>query len=344
MGKLALLVAAAAIMGSSMLLFQVDRTSVATDEKQSVRQGQIVAREIARTGQNVLLSKVKRLQAAHPDEALEDIVDLANGEAGSVSGSYGGGTYEARVILTSASTYSVEAIGSFQVSNHEVSSERVSKSDFLAEGTLEVPTKSNLNIKFLESMAGYCSAIFVQRLIPSTDASGETVYSEATPELVFTPGNNRDGETVQPTDVIVNAGERVNFVLAVDADFNCEKRGQDVDINDNSFNYTRNALNNEIDIDSEDLSEGKYAMIQENPNSLGVWRIAFEDLNFSDAKLADIKQNGYSDRDWSDRRQSYQGTGWNQTDASGYWQLQDYGDKPDFSDQVIEIQFVPVTS
>ena len=345
MGKLALLVAAAAIMGSSMLLFQVDRTSVATDEKQSERQGQIVAREIARTGQNVLLSKVKQLQAANPDEALENIVTLANGANGVVTGSYGGGTYEARVILTSASTYAVESIGSFQVNNHEVTSERVSARDNLAEGTLEVPTRSILNIKFLESMAGYCSAVYVQRLVPHTSGNGDISYTESTPEMVFSPGNNRDGDTVQPSDIILEAGERVNFILAVDADFNCEKRGRtDLDINDRMYEYTRTALENEIDVDSDDLAEGKYAMIQENPYNPGVWRIAFEDLIFSDAQLADIKQNGYSNNSWSSRRNSYRGSGWNEVDSDGYWRLRDYGDKPDFSDQVIEIRFVPFAS
>lgn len=340
MGKLALLIAAAAIMGSSMLLFQVDRTSVATDAKQSERQGQIVAREIARTGQNVLLSKVKQLQAASPDEPLENIIVAANGINGVITGSYGGGTYEARAILTSASTYSVEAVGSFVGGSHEITSERVTETDFLAEGTLEVPTKSILNIKFIESMAGYCSAIFVERLVPSTGPTGDKIYTASTPEMVFTPGNNRDGDSVQPSDIILNAGERVNFILAVDADMSCEKRGQTVSVNDRSFNYKRNALENEIDIDSDDLSEGKYAMIQENPHTPGVWRIAFEDLIFTDAQLADIKQNGYSDREWSDRRQSYRGDGWD-VNADGYWQLRDYGDKPDFSDQVIEIRFIP---
>ncbi|NNE34709.1 MAG: hypothetical protein HKN13_05710, partial [Rhodothermales bacterium] len=333
MGKLALLVAAAAIMGSSMLLFQVDRTSVATDEKQSERQGQIIAREIARTGQNVLLSRVKQLQAANPDEALENIVEMANGSNGKVSGSYGGGTYEARVILTSASTYSVEAIGSFQAGGHEVTSERVSETEVLAEGTLEVPQKSILNVKFLESMAGYCSAIFVQRLTPSVSGTGDVSYTEHTPEMVFSPGNNRDGATVQPSDIIIDAGERVNFILAVDADFNCEKRGQDVNVNDAMFDYTRDALKNEIDPESDDLSEGKYAMIQENPNSPGVWRIAFEDLVMSNAKLTDVKANSYGGS-WNRTTKTYGGTGWNHVDSDGYWRLQDHGNKPDFSDQV----------
>jgi hypothetical protein len=344
MGKLALLIAAAAIMGSSMLLFQVDQTSVATDTKQSDRQGQIVAREIARTGQNVLLSKVKQLQAANPDEALENIVQQANGANGKVTGSYGGGTYEARVILTSASTFSVESIGSFQVSNHKVTSERVTETEILAEGILEVPQRSILNVKFIESMAGYCSAIYVQRLSPVVDGLGDISYTENVPEMVFSPGNNRDGETVQPADIIVEAGERVNFIMAVDADFNCNKRGHNVPITDPNFNYTRNALENEIDVDADDLSEGKYAMIQENPNTPGVWRIAFEDLVMSDAKLADVKQNGYGTHGWSGTPRTYGGSGWTQTDANGYWKLQDYGDRPDFSDQVIEIQFVPYAS
>ncbi len=340
MGKFVVLLATAAILGTGMALFQVDRSSVATDEKQAERQAQIIAREIARTGHNIMVSKARKLQVENPDTPLEDIVEMINGEQGQgIDGEHGGGYYNARLILTSAATFAVESVGTFQLNEHEVTSVRSEESGFLADGTLEVPSPSILQLEFLESMAGYCSAIYVQRLVPST-VGGVTIFTEGTPELAFVPGNNRDGDTTSPSDFILNPGERVNFILAVDADFNCERRGQDIPITDPSFNYTRNALDNDIDVETDDLQEGKYAMIQEKPGEPGVWRIAFEDLYFSDSKLADVKENSYGGRRW--RRGTYGGSGWHDTDSNGYWRLRDYGDRPDFSDQVIEIEFLPV--
>lgn len=340
MGKLVILIATAAILGTGMVLFQVDRSSIATDAKQADRQAQILAREIARTGHNIMVSKARKMQVQYPDTPLEDIVAQINGQNGlGITGAHGGGTYTAKLVLTSASTFAVEAVGTFQTSEHEVATVRETEAGFLAEGTLEVDEPTILKMTFLESMAGYCSAVYVQRLSPVTVA-GVTTYSADTPELAFVPGNNRDGDSVQPADFVLQPGERVNFILAVDADFSCEDRGKNVPVTDPSFDYTRNALENEIDVDTEDLQEGHYAMIQEKPGSPGVWRIAFEDLYFSDAKLADVKQNGYGG-DWNKRKQTYGGKGWNGTDANGYWRLSDYGDKPDFSDQVIEIEFLP---
>ena len=340
MGKFVILIATAAIFGTGLALFQVDRSSVATDAKQAERQSQIIAREIARTGHNILVSKVRKAQVTYPDTPLEDIIAEINGNQGQgIEGEHGGGRYNAKLTLTSASTFSVESVGTFQLNDHEVASVRTAKAGFLAEGTLEVAEPSILKLTFLESMAGYCSAIYVQRLTPVTVA-GVTTYTPGVPELAFVPGNNRDGDSVSPADFILQPGQRVNFILAVDADFSCERRGDDIPVTDPSFNYTRNALENEIDVETEDLQEGEYAMIQEKPSEPGVWRIAFEDLYFSSDKLTDIKQNSYGGSRW--RRGTYGGHGWNDTDSNGYWKLKDYGDRPDFSDQVIEIEFLPV--
>lgn len=105
---------------------------------------------------------------------------------------------------------------------------------------------------FLESMAGYCSAIYIQRYVPknnngmgnnpgqcdpSNPAHGSSCetqedielrgngrYVALEPEMIFPPGHNRDSLSVQPTDFILNPGERVNFILAVDK--NCSLEGR----------------------------------------------------------------------------------------------------------------------
>ncbi|GIV62628.1 MAG: hypothetical protein KatS3mg044_1494 [Rhodothermaceae bacterium] len=376
MGKLSIILAAATIVAASYIMVQNNTSKVQTDLKQSERQGQMVAREIARSGHNALLSKARKLQKDFPDLPLADIVAMVNGEKGYVTGTYQGGSYKASIYLTSASTFGVSSTGYYEVNEHEVYSEEEKIDGILGDGVLEVPVPSTLEVTFLESMAGYCSAIYLQRMVPKgnnghgnnedgvdssnpggskegedTDptvddeiknGNGKGAWDLLEPELIFAPGNNRDGAMANYS-TIINPGERVNFILAVDADFNCEKRNDtSVKIDDPMFEYTRDALVVATS-DLTDLEEGQYAMIQENPYQPGVWRLAFEDLVFSKQKLDDVKQNGYGTTKWNNNKKTYGGSGWTETDSKGYWKLKDFGHMPDFSDQVIEIRMVPAT-
>ena len=80
-------------------------------------------------------------------------------------------------------------------------------------------------------------------------------------------------------------------------------------------------------------------MIEPHPADDQKWRIAFEDLrSFSIKQHEDIKANSYGS-DWDPIAESYGGTGWTETDSNGYRMLRDYGWKPDFSDQVIQVSF-----
>lgn len=335
MGKLAILLATASILGGSTLLFQYKQSSVQTDWRQAERQGQMVAREIARSGHNAVLSRTRQLQREYPDDTLEETIARVNGTQGYITGSYQGGSYEARVYLTSASTFAVESIGYYAINEHEIRSES-DEAGFLDDGILEVTEPSTLRVSFLESMAGYCSAIYLQRILP--DVAPE---DQPEPELIFTPGHNRDGATTEPQDIVLDPGTTMNFIMAVDADFSCEEEGNVIPITHGTFEYTRDALVSNVGT-LDEMTEGKYAMIQENPNRPGVWRIAFEDLFFSDEKLSDTKQNGYGSTTWDAANQTYGGNGWTETDSNGYWLLEDYGGKPDFSDQVIEVELLPV--
>ncbi len=347
MGKAAVFTVLAVMIASNVLLYESLQTSVATDKVQSDRQGQVLAREIARSGHNVALSKARQLQREYPLTPLEDIIEMVNGDQGYITGDLQGGEYSAQVYLTSASSFAVKSVGLYTVDEmvqgeHEERSQKkdtvavtVLTEDILGEEVLEVTEPSTLQIEFLESMAGYCSAIFLQRMLPL----GNGEYDPQEPELVFAPGNNRDGAEAN-YETVLQPGTLMNFILAVDADFNCEKRNDNsVTIDDNMFEYTRPALQEDIE-DLGEMEEGMYAMIQENPYEPGVWRIAFEDLVFGNAKLSDTKQNGYGGNKWKKKKKTYGGNGWTDTDSRGYWRLRDYGGKPDFSDQVIEIRMV----
>lgn len=376
MGKLAILLVAATIVGSSTILLQNNQSRVQTDIRQAERQGQLVAREIARSGHNALLSRARQLQKEYPNKTLEEIVDLVNGQQGYITGSYQGGYYQARIYLTSAASFGVSSTGFYEVNEHEVHSEKLEDGGILGDGILEISEESTLEVEFLESMAGYCSAIFLQRMVPKgnnghgnnedgVDSSnpggskegedsdpsvddekktpnGNGAWTLLEPELIFAPGNNRDG-AMATYSTVINPGERINFILAVDADFNCEKRNDtSVTIDDPMFEYTREALVLGTS-DLKDLEEGEYTMIQENPYNPGTWRIAFEDLIFDKKKLEDVKQNGYGTTQWNNKKKTYGGTSWTETDARGYWRLRDYGHMPDFSDQVIEVRMIPAS-
>ncbi len=364
MGKGAMLLVMATMIGGSIMLFQTDQTGATTDKRQAERQEEVLAREIARSGYNALISRARQIEKQNPSASVDEIVNLVNGPSGQLTGSFQGGTYTASLTQVSALAYSATAVGTFGEASHRM------RSHWVADGTLEVTEPSLLKVTFLESMAGYCSAIFLERYVPwsnnghgnnedGVDSSnpgkskegedsdptvddevkvGSTKYRRLEPELIFAPGNNRDGaEALYTTEL--QPGERINFILAVDADFSCEKRGQAVTIKDKSFNYTRPALTADVK-DLVDMQEGPYAMIERSPLAEGVWRIAFEDLVFSEDKLLDIKKNGYGGS-WNSKKKTYGGTGWTYN-VDGYRLLRDFGGKPDFSDQVIAVQLLPV--
>ncbi len=103
-------------------------------------------------------------------------------------------------------------------------------------------------------------------------------------------------------------------------------------------------------------------MIQAHPTKPNTWRLAFEDLDFEGEfmgheKLMDVKRYGYGDMIWKVRngsswgerngQYSYGGQGWQELDGQGYFKLKDLYKVdgkivPDFSDQVIEVEFIPV--
>lgn len=367
MGKGAMLLVMATMIGGSIMLFQADQTGATTDKRQAERQEEVLAREIARSGYNAIISRARKVEQENPAASVGQIVNLVNGANGQVTGAYQGGNYAASLTQVSALGYSVTTTGYYGEASHRM------RSHWVADGTLEVTQPSELKVTFEESMAGYCSAIFLERFVPKNnnghgnnedgvDSSnpgnskegedsdptvddevkvGSTKYKRLEPALIFAPGNNRDGAEALFTTVL-QPGERINFILAVDADFNCEDRGETVTIKDKSFNYTRAALTADVS-DLVDMQEGIYAMIESNPVSGGAWRIAFEDLIFPNDKLADVKKNGYGGS-WNSQSKTYGGSGWSSFDINGFRMLQDFGNKPDFSDQVIQVELIPTTT
>ncbi|MDQ7039523.1 MAG: hypothetical protein Q9M35_01100 [Rhodothermus sp.] len=360
MGKMSFLWVGAVILIGSVLLLQADISRLQADDRQVRRQEETLAREIARSAHERVLALARELEVQHPEWTVGELVAAVNGEAGRLTGSLQGGSYEAWLYAiggTGGASYGAVAIGRYGRATHRIGSRRVLQS------TLEVAAQpSQVKVTFLESMAGYCSAIYLQRYVPREDGT----YDAQEPELVFAP-QNRHGADGTPSErlfeTVLNPGERANFILAVDKD--CSLRGRtDVPArervgNQRYFDYLRPALVESVS-DLRQMQEGDYVMIQPHPVKPNTWRLAFEDLQISPTdKLWDVKRYGYGDMRWRRRwgaqwgerhgKYSYGGQGWHEVDAYGYYQLRDYYREPggyalvpDFSDQVIEVTFVPV--
>lgn len=370
MGKYLLMLTMAVAAGSMTLMHQSKQTELDTNRRQSDRQQKVIARQVARSGYNAVLAQAREEERS--GKKVKQIVQ----SVGTVSGSYQGGTFKAWLTQVSPTSYRATGEGIFQGVTHRI---RVPHSKNFVPDPPTVDTESKLEVEFKESMAGYCSAIYLQRFVPhgngghdnnghgnnkdgidssnpgkskedeedtDWDNDGEieddemrpgqsgngqgagTKYKKLTPELVFAPGNNRDGVTTT-FEKVLTSGTRLNFILAVDADYTCEARGDTtLTIKDPSYDYTRPSFVENISKLNE-MHEAPYALTQEKPGEPGTWRVAFEDLIFSEDRLWDIKENGYD------------GNGW-ELDLLGYWLLKDYGNKPDFSDQVIEVKIVPI--
>lgn len=368
-------------------MHQMQETSLDTTQRQAKRQDKVIARQVARSAYNMVLAEAKAQAAL--DKNVNQIVSSVGviqgtyyGDSGDLVGSLGDGTdldnllnsdnngedsdlndtrgvYKAWLTKISPTAYRATAVAKFRSATHRI---EIQHKDNIVPNPPSVEKASKLKVTFTESMAGYCSAVYLQRYIPKNnnghgnnedgvDASnpgnsktGEdsdpTVDDETKsspgqfrklePELVFAPGNNRNGAEANFEEVIA-PGTRLNFILAVDADYSCESEGDTTLAYDDPFyDYTRESFSESITKLGK-LSEGAYTLMQEKPGEPGTWRIAFEDLIFGEERLWDIKENGYD------------GNGW-ETDGDGYWKLKDFGHKPDFSDQVIEVKIVPTSS
>lgn len=353
MGKYILLITFAAAASVALLSHQANSIDRDTEHRQAERQEKVIARQIARSGYNMVVARA-RVEERN-SEKVADIVSTV----GTVQGPYQGGSYRAWLTQISPTAYRVTAVGTYNETNHRI---RLPHERNFVPNPPQVDQPSTLEVDFIDSMAGYCSAIYLQRFVPKdnkghgNNADGDDGdnrssedgdeddeydgdewankkdgqapgYKALAPELIFAPGNNRNG--AQTTfEQVIEPGTLLNFILAVDADYTCEERGNtSIDHKDRFFDYTRMAFQGNVNKLSK-LSETPYALTQEKPGAPGTWRVAFEDLIFADKELWNVKENGY------------EGNGW-MLDLDEYWKLEDYGDRPDFSDQVIEVRIVP---
>ena len=363
MGKGLLMLVTATLIGGTIAWSQINRTNLETTDRQSERQEEILAREIARSGLSMTVGLMREDERTHPDSTttMQLRVDRVNGPDGMVTAEYKGGRYEATAERVSLNAFAVESHGYYGDAHAVVRLGYDSPaSGVVPKEVLEVKEPSTIHVEFIKSIAGYCSAIFLQRYVPTEGGQ----YQALDPEMLFVAGHNRDGEGMEYKSVELQPGERLNFILGVNQSCSLnplhknahadviQSEGQ-VKSDDDRFNYLHNALEEGVE-ELDAMREGKYALIERSEYNSNQYRIAFEDQNhFGDEQFADIKKNGYGNEHWRNTgtrynpNWTYGGTGWNvdpSTSPHNYRRLHDFGNQPDFSDQVITVTMIPTAT
>jgi hypothetical protein len=352
MGKALLVI----VLGSSVALaFQL--FSTAEGEKRTARdtrgyQEEVIAREIAHSAFNVGMGELR----SYGNQVLDGARAL-NGPANTgregtyTTGRFAGGSYTLLAEPTSGHAARVVATGTFgdaTVTMHDVHEVPV----------LEAPEGGILEVKFLESMAGYCSAIFYEAY------TREMVEGEVPTPVMLFPLSNRE-RNFDPNDpdskpirrIQVAPATQMNFFIAVkkncvpDERPICEQRAEAFDPDD--YDHVHRAFNVEAGaLDQAD--ETIWARVEPHPTSPYRWRIGWEDLHrpeWDDADSDDPEQSFQALK-----KDGYDGLGWLPDPDSDYSLLDDFwlrdgkvndgqstSYRPDFSDQVVEVSLVPLS-
>ena len=133
------------------------------------------------------------------------------GRSGTYStGRFTGGSYTVKAQLTSGHSVRVVATGTFGEASYTMHDEYRVHVLTAREGGI-------VDVSFIESMAGYCSAVYYQAYTLDME-EGE----EPEPIMLFAP-DNRDRSVARPARMIwVEPGTQMNFFIGVDK--NCSTR------------------------------------------------------------------------------------------------------------------------
>jgi len=342
MGKALLIIVLGAGLVLARHLYTSLETERATTRDQVSFQEETVAREIARSAFNNAMGVIR----SHGEN-----VDAGISAVGGVAGQQGellNGEFRVRAEALSGHSVRVTATGYYGGGFNEAG-QYEGGTVYTMHDTYRVPvliarTWSELDVEFLTSEAGFCSAVYYQEVVP-----GLPDDEQPAPRLLYA-ADNRDLQTLRlPTNVIVAPNTQMNFFIAVDQDCSTRPAITQTDtcawrqyhashtFNPEQYDYVRSALN----IDPQALQqteESAWSLVEQHPDDRQRWRIGWEDLA----------------RDWdrptsndprvslqATKRLGYDGSGWTNTDARGYRALSDFGNQPDFEDQLIEVRLTP---
>ena len=305
MGKATLFLVAAFSLAGARLLYTSQEADVKSAANQGAYEAEVIAREIARSAYNAATADVRR-HGTDIDLALREfgpaVSDCAGGKEACFrrTGEMLGGTYVVEASVDGGNGFDVYAKGLFSydaggrtvTGKHEINETQ-------SVGVLQVADRGKLRIQFVESEAGYCSAIFLQRTLP-----GVAPENQPLPEMVYNPGARRDEGTVNlGYETTLAAGTQMNFAIGVSTNCSAPSRFPNLvwdkkaktnkggftgraladalaayDYRASDWNWTHWALDGSALRDG-DPKEAPWAMVETDPNNNQRWRIAFEDIN-----------------------------------------------------------------
>ncbi|MEM9666096.1 MAG: hypothetical protein AAF970_14255, partial [Bacteroidota bacterium] len=183
MGKALLMLITGALVATSVTLLQAEDTSVQSTQRQAERQYEQIAREIARSGYNVTLSKARKYEADNPGATASEIVAAVGTKNAPLQSSTQGGYYVAHLEPFGLTSFRVVSEGFYQAPDQMY--DYLMEDNHLAQaGSPGVPMtpppgvtpppgsggslEYQVDFEFIESMAGWCSAIYMQRFEPNT--------------------------------------------------------------------------------------------------------------------------------------------------------------------------------
>ncbi len=347
MGKALLLLVLGSSIALSTQLFTSQESEGRTALAQRGYEEETIARDVSVSAFNVAMGDIR-----HHGTALVDAVQTFNDGAfgartGTLTGTFAGSRYTSRAVLTSG--HSVRVISTGQSGYDPATGTYRASYTMHDEYRIPVLTANQaslLNVRFVESVAGYCSAVFYQAY-----TSGMPEGTVPTPQLLFS-ANNSDRRNVQPArEIVVQPGTQMNFFIGVDQNCSsrtttmntCQERAytRSYTFDPTTFDHVHHAL----DIPAASLSdirENVWALVEQNPAFSQRWRIAWEDIERRDwdNPTATSSLNSLQ----ATKAYGYSGTGWPSANSEGYRVLADYSNRPDFNDQVIEVSLTPLTS
>lgn len=403
MGKAALLLVAAFSVAGGTLMYTTQQADVKAAQGQGEYQADMIAREIARSAYNAAVGDVNRY--TNIDSALAAIgpvvtTGCANGvpECARRAGTMQGGSFLVEASMVGGNAVDIYARGSYDYSGIQTDPDspnygqmtRLPKTSEINESykseVLQVNPSGrggNLMIQFIDSQAGYCSAIFLQKTIV-----GAAEADQPPLEMVYAPGNNRNGSRNIGLERYMPPGTQMNFSIGVSQ--NCSgpvsRPNLRRDISKNlsptvlaqemlayqylapDWNYLHWALD-PAELRQGSSTEAPWGMVEVDPNNDQRWRISFEDINNwnlpathanynnPNHSLAATKKFGYDTNGdgvgdgWHDNVRTVitpkPGGGYTVSDVSGsdgFHDLRNTGSPADYSDQVIIVEIVPLSA
>jgi len=327
MGKALLIM----VMGAGLYIaigqVGTQETLIETAADQAAYEEEVLAREIARSGFNMAMA-IARSHGSNLQNAIEEI----HGEGEAMTGEHQGGTYSVRAWLGDGFSIIIESTGTFADAEHNMD-------DSYRVPILMDERCSQLDVRFLESATGYCSAVYLQQ-----HPVGAEPDEIPPPEMIFSAGHYADNVGVD-VDKVIAQGTQMDFFIGVDKD--CSTRPSvpseyDVDshvYNASDYDHDHHSLN--VPFGSpEQMTESIWGFVEQHPENRQKWRIGWEDQHIVawDNPASQDPENSLQ----ALKHFGYDGDGWPITDQFGYRDLRDYGSRPDFSDQVIELWLTPI--